>query len=365
MRLLDDQGKLFGRISLIDLGLTALLLLIAVPAVYFGWEILTASPRISSIEPMEIFITADKDASLTIHGKQFDKNSVARLGNTLLTTEAVTPRRLEARIPTQKVYPGAYLVTVTNLRGLSSKWAKPIRLDSIPLKVDDVQPRRFEIGKELRVIIRGKNFQKTISARIENVELTVRFISPTEIEAWGIIPANMKPGEYPIHVTNYYGQEDQSDVITLFRPVSSPIAPRPEEPDPKILIPSETVAVEVICSFQEPEMKVKRAMLKPGAVMVLENNIRPIAKIQNILGKTPAKDSNRKIVLATLVLLCSRYSSSDKAIFLRGGGLRGYPAEGEPVQIGSRLPFQFHTLDIEGTVLTEPIELKDKLEKYL
>lgn len=365
MPLLDDQGKLFGRISLIDLGLVILLLLLIAPTLYFGREILTAIPRISGVEPIETTVTADQDISLVIHGKWFDKNSVARLGDTPLVTTAVTPRRLDILIPTQKVYPGAYPLTVTNLRGLSNKWKQPVQLNSIPPQINDVQPRRFQVGEELRVLIRGTNFQARSSVQIETWKLNMKHISPTEIEAWGVIPANMKPGDYPIRVTNYYGQDDQSDAITLFRPASPPIAPPPEGPALKTLIPSEAVAVEVLCSFQEPEMQVKRKMLKPGAVTYLKNDTQPIARIRNILFKTSAPVNDRKTVLAMLVLMCHRDPSSDETAFLYGQGLRGYPPQGMAVKFGSILSFQFRALDIEGTVLTEPVPLKGKPEKYL
>lgn len=364
MRLLDDQGKLFGRISLIDLGLMIFLLLLTVPAVYFGWEIFTAIPRISGVEPIETTVTADQDVPLVIYGKWFDKNSVARLGDTPLITTAATPRRLEVLILTQKVYPGAYPLTVTNLRGLSNKWKQPVQLNSVSPQIDDVQPRRFEVGKELRVRIRGTNFQSRSSVQIETWKLNMNYISPTEIEARGIIPANMKPGDYRVRVTNYYGQEDQSDVITLFR-ASAPPPSLPKEPPPKPLEPTESFAIQVLCAFQEPEMKIKRKMLKPGAVMYLEDNTRPSAKIRNILGRAPIEDSDRQMILATLVLVCTPDPEAGERTFVYGRGLRGYPPMGIAVQTGSRLSFQFHALDIEGTVLSDPIVLKGKPEKYL
>ena len=361
MPLLDDQGKLFGRISWVDLGLVIFLLLLTAPAAYFGWKILTSVPRISGVEPIETTVTADQDVPLVIHGKWFDKNSVARLGDTPLVTTAATPRRLEVLILTQKVYPGAYPLTVTNLRGLSNKWKQPVQLNSVPPQIDDVQPRRFEVGKELRVLIRGTNFQARSSVQIETWKLNMNYISPTEIEARGIIPANMKPGDYRVRVTNYYGQEDQSDVITLFR-TSAPPPSLPKEPHPE---PPESFAIQVLCAFQEPEMKIKRKMLKPGAVMYLEDNTRPSAKIRNILGKAPIEDSDRQMILATLVLVCDQNPEAGERVFVYGRGLRGYPPTGIAVRTGSRLSFQFHALDIEGIVLSDPIVLKGKPEKYL
>ena len=325
MRLLDEQGRLFSRISLVDLAAILLVLLVAGPAAYFGWEIHTAAPYISGVDPMEAVISVSKDIPLVVRGKWFDSQSVPRLGGIPLITLAASTHRLDLLIPTKEINPGSYSLTVTNRRGLSFKWKEPVRLFSEPPRITEV--RRVPSKNE------------------------------------GELPPTIKAGSYPVQVINSYGQSVQRDnAITLSPPPPSPLSPVPSRStftDPRDLIP-----VWVVCSFPEPEMRGRRKWLRRGATYYIDDPARPVAKIIGILAKTSIPESDRPLILATLVLACNQDSLA-QGVFLYGQGLRGCPPEGESVEIGKRLPFKFQRLDIEGTVLTYPVRLKGTWEEYV
>ncbi|GEM_PF-6174986 len=375
MPLLDDQGKLFGRISLVDLGALLILLLLATPIITFNYRIYVLTPTISRVEPMEMIITADQNAPLTIHGSRFSSKSVALIGGVSLTPASARPRRLDLLLPTQKIYPGSYTLTLTNPRGLAVVWKEPVRLISIPPRIDDAQPRSFTERDKIRIVIHGSNFQASSSVQVGNWTLNMRYISPTRLEAWGVPPLLLNGGRHTLRVTNYYGQYDQLENAISLPPPSEENPPATVTAAPETLIPilkktlipilKSPIPVQIICAFREPETHGRRKMLRHGAITYyMEDPARPIAKIIRILDKTSIPKSDRSLILATLVLACDRDPSS-QTMFRYGRGLRGYPPEGDAVEINKRLTFKFQRLDIQGTVLTHPVPLEGTWEEYV
>lgn len=351
MRLLDDQGKLFGRISLIDLGAVLILLLLAAPVIRFNYRIFVLTPRITRVESEEITITADQDAFLTLHGKRFDPGSVVRLVDTPLITVSATSRRIDLRIPTRQIYPGAYTLTVTNPRGLSTKWIRPVQLNSLPPKINEVQILPSSKGRELKILILGKNFQERSSVQIDTWGLNIAHVSSGRLEAFGDYPSGMLPGKYPIRVVNYYGQFDQMENALTLSPLvqTVPVAPnKPVHLDFRKAIP-----VRILCVFYEPESTVKRKLIKRGAVTYKDDNTRPVAKIIKILSKSPMPKSDRHLILAEVLLACSLNSEGD------------FLYEREKIAVGRSLPFQFQSLDITGTVMTDPVSLGGDWRDYV
>ena len=376
MQLLDEKGRLFGRVSIVDLGLALLILLAVGPAIYFAWEIRSAAPYISQVEPMETIISPNKNVPLVVWGKWFDSQGVVQLDNIPLITVAANTQRLDLMIPTEKIHPGAYQLTVTNKRGLFTTWKEPVRLFSEPPRITEVRQIPSKNKREVSIILFGTSFDKSCTIHVGTWTLKVTYKNSTCLEARGVLPPTTKAGSYPVQVTNSYGQSDQrNNAITLSPPPlprpppalpALPALPAPPVPaQPKIHVSEELIPVWVVCSFQEPEMRGRREWLKRGAITYyLEDHARPIAKIIRILDKTSIPKSDRSLILATLVLACNQDLLA-QGVFLYGRGLRGYPPEGESVEISKRLPFKFQRLDIEGTVLTHPVPLKGTWEEYV
>ena len=382
MRLIDEQGRLFGRVSLVDLGLVLLILLITGPAAYFTWEIRTAAPYIRGVDPVETVISSNQNVPFVVRGKWFDSQTVVRMNKIPLIMLAANTQRLDLLIPTRKIRPGNYQLTVTNKRGLSTTWKEPIRLLSSPPKIREVL-QRSRNERYLVVLLQGENFDEDSVIGVGNWSLQVTFKNPTRLEGRVSLPLTAKSGSYPVQVTNGYGQSDFRDnAITLSLPpapgsqftessalapagqsmASSAPAPQPEvhpqQPPPK------PVPVRVLCAFVEPDLPLKRKLIKEGATTYINNNTRPIAKILKIHGRISDPKSGRRLVIASVALACLQ-ESPKRDVFLYGAGLRGYTPEGDPINIGKRLSFQFKSLDIEGTVLTDPVLLPGKMKKYL
>lgn len=112
-------------------------------------------------------------------------------------------------------------------------------------------------------------------------------------------------------------------------------------------------------------MRSKRKLLKRGAIATTSNNTRPVAKIIKIHNKILIPKSNKRFIIASVVLACAQELSSQQKMFRYKAEQRGVPSEGETVKVGNRLSFQFRSLDIEGTVLMGPILLDGPLKKYL
>lgn len=372
MRLLDEKGRLFGRVSIVDLGLALLILLVMGPAIYFAWEIRSAAPYISRVEPMETIISPNKNVPLVVWGKWLDSQSVVRLDRIPLITVAANTQRLDLLIPTQKIHPGAYSLTVTNRRGLLTTWKEQVRLLSTPPKITEVRQIPSKGEREIKIIILGKNFDKEPAVSMENWPMEITYKSPTRLEARAVLPPAAKAGSYPIQVTSSYGQSDQRDRAVTVSPAPAPVSPpaAPASPPAKPAVPppappkrppAKLAVVQVLCLFEEPEIKSKRKLLKEGAISTMgSNDNHPAAKIIKIHNRIPIPKSDRRSIIASVVLACTQDVSFPQKVFFYGAGLRECPPEGETVEIGKHLPFQFQSLDIEGTVLADPVSLGDK-----
>ena len=360
-RLIDAQGRILGRISIVDAGLGLLLLLLLGPTVHFASEIRFSAPRISDVEPMETIISPDQNVPLVVRGKWFDSECVTRLGDIPLITKAANTQRLDLMIPTQKIRPGAHTLTVTNRRGLSAKWKKQVMLLTVPPVIKEVHRLPSKNENEIGIILLGKNFDKGSNVRIQHLILKVTSISPTRIEAWGDWRSEIPPGQYPVCVTNDYGQTCQLENAVWLTPLpsSSPQPVRqPAAPAPSTQVLTNYVPIRVVCVFQESETRMKKTRLKRGA-SVLDAQNQTIAKVQKVFRWSPFEKTDKHWVLATLVLACER-DPSDQGLFRYGRGMRGYPLEGEPLRIGTVLAFVFPHLSIQGTVLTDPFPWGEK-----
>ena len=202
MLLLDDQGRLFGKVSVIDAGIVLFLLCLG-PGWHYAYRSLcTWDPVIVSVGPPRLSI--DQGGVITIYGKNFQRYSTVKLEKLQLTeVRYYPPDRLEARVP-PRTAPGRYSVSVTNPAGSVAVQENAVTLIAEP-RVTSVSPHQFKAVKGGRIAISGKNLYPPCSVRLGSQELKdVESVSLQSLVV-RIAPGEIPTGKHNLSVTNAYG----------------------------------------------------------------------------------------------------------------------------------------------------------------
>lgn len=97
MAVLDDRGRLFGKVNLID-AVVAGFVIILIPIGYSAYLLFrTPVPSVTSLEPAQI--TEQQPASVQLTGENFRPYLGAKLGTTYATFLLQDPRHAEIRVP--------------------------------------------------------------------------------------------------------------------------------------------------------------------------------------------------------------------------------------------------------------------------
>jgi hypothetical protein len=133
MPLLDDRGRLFGRVNLIDAAVAAFVLLL-IPLAYVGFLLFRApTPVIASVEPATI--SGAKDVTVEVKGEHLRPFFRAYFGTTPVEYLFATPDRAVLKLP--ELPAGAYEVILYDeaqvvAKGPSVTVAPPVRVRDEP-----------------------------------------------------------------------------------------------------------------------------------------------------------------------------------------------------------------------------------------
>lgn len=118
MSFIDRQGRLFGRLSMIDLGVVVFLVFLA-PLTHYAHRSMT-TVEIWRVEPQRL--SNKEPAKLVISGRNFDRASrVLIAGSPIEPVWFVNHRWLEVTLPA-RFQAGRHPVTVTGPQGRSGTW---------------------------------------------------------------------------------------------------------------------------------------------------------------------------------------------------------------------------------------------------
>ena len=225
MAILDKEGRLFGKLSLVD-ALILCSLLSLVPGGLYAFRMLTTwDPLIDSVAPP--IMNAEKGGVLIIYGKNFRKDSRVFLGDKALSkTTYLPPDRLEAIVPPQKEW-GRRDISVANPTGQMAILKNSFGLVVKP-RISRISPTRFKAREGGLIQILGENFDSSCSVTIGHPKMKdVEFVSPEQLLV-RVAPREVAPGTHTISVTNVHGlsvfQPDVIDaegcyVVTIFATV--------------------------------------------------------------------------------------------------------------------------------------------------
>jgi hypothetical protein len=106
---IDDRGRLFGRVNLID-AFAALVVLLLVPLAYGAFLLFRVpAPKIVSLNPAQVF--EQQTGSVVIDGEDLRPFMVARVGTLVTDVYVQSPRRAEMKLP-PNLPPGSYDVAL-------------------------------------------------------------------------------------------------------------------------------------------------------------------------------------------------------------------------------------------------------------
>ncbi len=175
MSVIDDRGRIFGRVNLIDAGVALVVALVITFGVQLHRIATYPTPVIERVEPVKI--PPGKDALITIHGRNFDPQTVVKTGVSSTTgifqsVRFISPTQIEFGI-SEGVPEGAYFVLVANrankmaiLNNAFAVEAPPPKLspsvEEAPAPIPDGPPPVF-----LRIRSRARSIPAAVAEAIQ------------------------------------------------------------------------------------------------------------------------------------------------------------------------------------------------------
>lgn len=238
--ILDRQGRLFGRINLLDL-MTVLFLLALASTLWYAVRVSRyRSLQILSSEPKRV--VAGSGTRAVVKGTGFDPETTIRLGDYNDEKPDYLDESTAALEIRDRFEPGIYRVIVHDGQGRYAALPDAVEVVWQP-EISKVNPRiLYSQGTGAHVEVFGKFFTSRCSLRIGDRELSVVTRSSKRLEG---IPkdgdAPLPLGEQDVTVTNPEGQS-----ATLKRGVTVFPPPEVHRVEPKDILLGKTVEVALI-----------------------------------------------------------------------------------------------------------------------
>lgn len=334
MILLDEQGRFFGKVHLVDFASAILLLFCLFGLLAFGIRFATQPIlTLSHVEPPSI--VAGKVKSVTIVGTGFDEQTTVRLeGFPFKTVRLLDNTRMILSIPPDS-WPGIHRLVVRDGRGrllpleggLEVLWQPEI--DHVTLQLPAHEDATLHVF--------GRYFLEGGSMMLGDLSLAdSRLVDSTHLERR--IPSfRLHIGQYDVSVVNPDGRKATlRDAVRVDRPLD------------------DRTQVEVLCSFSGLDRSHLRA-LKPGAVDLdgLGRLNARILRVVNSIRLTRQPDGNVAIVR---MVLGSDLELTD--------GRPLYYFQKKRLQVGESVGLQFQGVDFSALILSEPIPRRGGTRRF-
>ncbi len=139
MTVIDDRGRLFGRVNLIDAGVALVVALV----IAFGLQLhriaTYPTPIIERVEPTKIPL--GKETVITVYGRSFDAQTVVKTGvssttGIFQTARFISPTKIEFTV-SEGIREGLYFVLVANRANKMAILNNAFAVESPPPKLPD------------------------------------------------------------------------------------------------------------------------------------------------------------------------------------------------------------------------------------
>lgn len=231
--IIDEKGKLFGKINVIDL-LVILFFVALIPMFYYGYKIFNRPmPVITSIEPDEGLNSSN--IRVLIKGDNFNDKTQVKVGSVLLEINNIQKNEITAFVP-KGFQKGAYDVVVTNPGNLLTILSKGFTVKTLP-EISSVTPAQGQNSEDVYIKIKGSNFDKDCLIKIGVTQLAIKAVDDSMIEA--VVPKGISSGVYALTV------ENPDNLIAELKDGYTVTVPPPPE---RHLVSGETT---VFCKFED------------------------------------------------------------------------------------------------------------------
>ena len=191
MRILDDKGRVFGRVNLVDAGV-ALLVVVLVPLAYLSWQLFRLPPPVVD-QVIPAVVTPGKDATrLQLRGRHLRPYLRAYIGGVGGDYLYEAPGRAEIKLP--QLGPGTYDLVLFDAFAEISRFPKALRVEWS--REDVVTPLARNRHQEAqRIELRGWHLNQLLQAYVGGKAARYSFMEPDRAEVE--LPA-LEPGTYDV-----------------------------------------------------------------------------------------------------------------------------------------------------------------------
>jgi len=191
MRILDDNGRVFGRVNLVDAGV-ALFIVVLVPLAYLSWELFRLPPPVID-QVIPAVVSPGRDATtVQLIGRHFRPALRAYVGSVGTEYLYESPERAELRVP--QVGPGTYDLALFDVFAEISRRPNALRVEW-PLEDVVTALPRGRRREAQRVELRGWHLEKLMQAYVGGKAARYEFMEPDRAEVE--LPP-LEPGTYDV-----------------------------------------------------------------------------------------------------------------------------------------------------------------------
>ena len=380
MRWLDAQGRVFGKVSLVDLVIVCMMISLS-PAIYYLYGSVFGKWRMTIVSVSPSHVTAGIERQLTILGYGFDPKSTVQLGQhpplEPKFVSFINESRLVVDIPID-LEPGWHHVYVRNGRGRLVVQEEAFQIIWVP-EMTRVVLTKFEGGTQVILDIFGRYFEERCEVRLGLVSLESTHVDSTHLR----VETSIGSGRSDLRVINPTGERQAvlAGTVELSPAGIAPLVKKNAMMKASVHMTSVADALTANPPPEEqstPERLLVLCALSPGSsfrvssvprgVIQTDSQGGVLAKIVDVqesvllTGNTAANPEGSPHVSTETVVLASVVLAGD----VRGSGpARIYAYQGRPLAIGSQLELPIGSSKVVGVVVSEPMSLKEAAPENL
>ena len=320
MPILDDRGRLFGTVNLIDAAAVVFVVAL-VPLAYGSWALFrTPPPVVTAVTPSVLQSGKTEGAMIRVDGKDLRPYLSALIGTKEARYLFVSTTRAELRLPA--LSPGTYDIALFDVGLEVARRAGALVVsDSQALAVERLTPVPFpKIREPQRIELRGKHLRPGLKASVGEQLVPYQFLGPDRARIE--VPV-LDPGSHDVILL------EGDKAIARF---------------PKAVTVAELEVVARFVTRPEVVETIRQAQRQPFTPAAGPTTIQPVLTsfevIDELRGTTmlDQKEGHLSVVKARIRVAAVRTAE-------------GWQMDGRPLRAGGRFTLDAPTYSLNGDVL--------------
>jgi len=321
MAMLDDQGRLFGRVNLIDAAVV-LFLFALLPLAYGSWVLFrTPLPEIEEVTAS--VLPGRPGQHIQVRGRNLRPFLRASVGGKAAIFLYESPDRAQVELP--PLAPGTYYLAFFDDSRKIVQYPNAVIVPK--LVIETITPRELDYGQNPpRIELRGQSFRDSLRVVIGKLEGIYHLVSPDRAEVQ--LPP-LDPGTYDLTLF------DGSTEVTR---VERAVTIRPEKPVLFRLLVRFVTRPEILQMVQ----RAQRQPSEPGPPSKVPRPVLESYEVEHdLLGTTKENIiEGRVVILRATVRVVAQWVGDE------------WQFDGRPVRAGAQFTFTSRTFDLSGMILS-------------